>query len=393
MPTSPGPLRRFRDRARARRDGKRDGLLGIPTRDEVVHPPALLQIAQRADEAVAELSRSWAGDDARLRERVGTTTHELHASEEDVQTASAVLATAEQRRQTVDAERDAFVARPPSEGGVRISPRVYAIAIVAILIAEFPLNAIAFRLFGEAEVLTWVMTASLAVTLVLCAHGLGTFLRVQHPTLAERRWIIVLVALPVLAIVAIALIRARYLSLDASATGLDVLGPVVGSLVFLVINLLVYTGATMLSYLAHAPRITRPKEAVSATELARRDLGTAQQRLRDATGRVRLSQEHLTHADVASEEVLRVSRARANELVAYYRGLMSAYCAANLRARGTPEVPPVLRELPAITVPPALREPEVADGTPVDETPSGNGRVPEASVVTLPTGARLGGPS
>ena len=94
-------------------------------------------------------------------------------------------------------------------------------AIVAIVIAEFPLNAIAFRLFGEAEVLTWVMTASLAVTLVLCAHGLGTFLRLQHPTMAERRWICVLIALPVLAIVAIAVIRARYLSVAAELTGLE----------------------------------------------------------------------------------------------------------------------------------------------------------------------------
>lgn len=50
MKLSPGPLRRLRDRARARRDGKRDVLLGIPTRDEVVHPPALLQITQRAEE-------------------------------------------------------------------------------------------------------------------------------------------------------------------------------------------------------------------------------------------------------------------------------------------------------------------------------------------------------
>lgn len=65
MPVSPGPLRRLRDRARARRDGNRDGLLGIPTRDEAVHPPApLLQVAQRADEVLAELARSCIGSDA-----------------------------------------------------------------------------------------------------------------------------------------------------------------------------------------------------------------------------------------------------------------------------------------------------------------------------------------
>ena len=60
MRTPPGRFGRFRDRARARRDGKRDGQLGIPTTNEVAHPPALMAIAQRADEAVADLVRWWA---------------------------------------------------------------------------------------------------------------------------------------------------------------------------------------------------------------------------------------------------------------------------------------------------------------------------------------------
>ena len=61
MRTPPGRFGRLRDRARVRRDGKRDGQLGIPTTNEVAHPPALMAIAQRADEAVADLVRWWAG--------------------------------------------------------------------------------------------------------------------------------------------------------------------------------------------------------------------------------------------------------------------------------------------------------------------------------------------
>jgi hypothetical protein len=358
MKLSLASLRRLRDRARARRDGKRDGRLGIPTRDEVVHPPALLQIAQRADEAVAELARLWANDDARLGRGAGTMRRELRSAEEDVDAATADVTSAEQRRELVDARWDGFAAHAPSGPvGVRISSRVYAVAIVAILIAEFPLNAIAFRLFGEAEVLTWVMTASLAVTLVLCAHGLGAFLRVAHPSTVERRWIIVLEALPVLVIVAIALIRARYLSVEATVTGFNVLSPMVGSLAFLVINLLVYTGATMLSFLAHGPRTAGKKDAVGETQTAQRELGSARRRLTEAMRRARTHEEGLTHADVAFEEAARVYRARARELVAYYRGLMTVYCAANLRARGTPDVPPVLRDLPPIDVPAILIDP------------------------------------
>jgi hypothetical protein len=110
----------------------------------------------------------------------------------------------------------------------------------------------------------------------------------------------------------------------------------------------------MLSFLAHGPRTAGKKVAVDETQMAKRELGSAQQRLTDATRRARTKEGELTHADVAFEEAVRVHRARAREMVAYYRGLMTVYCAANLRARGTPEVPPVLRDLPAIDVPAVL---------------------------------------
>jgi hypothetical protein len=377
MTPSYGPLRRLRDRHRVRRDGRRDGLLGIPTRDEVAYPPALLQIRHRADEALAAHARGWTNDDARLRQHGAETHRGFDAARREVEERASAIAAIE-RRHTADVQRrDAFVAQAPVEGSaVRVGSRIYVVAILAILVAEFPLNAIAFRLFGEAEVLTWVMTASLAVTLVLCAHGLGTFLRVAHPTMAERRWVIVLVVLPVLAIVAIAVIRARYLSMEAALTGLDVLGPVVGSLAFLVINLLVYTGATMLSYLAHAPRAPGAREAVEAAEGSGEELTRAQQRLADATRRERTVEQELSRTGVAAEEALRIARNRARELVAYHRQLMAVYCAANLRARGNPELPAVLRELPPIEVPAPL----------ADEAPAvaaANGHVSGASVAAL----------
>ena len=111
MRTPPGRLGRLRDRARVRRDGKRDGQLGIPTTNEVTHPPALMAIAQRADEAVADLVRSWAGEDARLRERSGANTYGLRTSEEDIRAASVDVTDAQQRRRVLDAQHDADLTR------------------------------------------------------------------------------------------------------------------------------------------------------------------------------------------------------------------------------------------------------------------------------------------
>ena len=247
-----GPLRRWWDRSRARRDGKRDGLLGVPAKDEVAYPPALLAIKQRGQEALAALQRSWVSRDARLTETTDVSERRSEILAGSVEASRDELARASTRAEAVTS-RDEWAASSQEPTGPRIGRVAYAVLITLILVAEFPLNAIAFRLFGESEVLTWVMTAGLAATLILCAHGLGAFLRVPHPTMADRRWIIVLLVLPTLAIVGIAAIRERYLSVAAEAGGFDALGPVVGSVLFLVINLLIYAGATMLSYLAHAP--------------------------------------------------------------------------------------------------------------------------------------------
>ena len=370
-----GSIRRCWDLWRARRDGKRDGLRGVPTQSEVASPPALQQLRQRADEALASLWRSWESEDARLREAAETAERQLELAQTHARAAAETLDRVRARHEAAREHLTALDARVAPDAGIpRLSQRVYRVAIVAILLAEFPLNAVAFRLFGEAEVLTWVMTASLAVTLVLCAHGLGTFLRAPNQTMAERRWIAVLTALPFLTIVGVALIRARYLSEVAEATGLATLGPVLGSLVFLVINLLVYVGASMLSYLAHGPRAASRKLESEAVDTSSRELREAEERLAQAQAEVRRQAEAAARGPLAVERALRVGRARASERRSYHAQLMSAYCSANIRARGNPEIPSVLCELPEIAVPAALRE---RDGS-AEELASRNGHLERA---------------
>lgn len=368
----PRSVRRWWDLWRARRDGRRDGLRGVPTAAEVACPPALLGWKRRADESLAALWRTWADEDARLREAARSAEGALDDAQARVRDAEDALRRARERHDEAREALEPSLERPGTQeiGGPTLSPRVYRVAIGAILLAEFPLNAIAFRLFGEAEVLTWVMTASLAVTLVLCAHGLGIFLRTPSPTISERRWIVVLSALPFLTIVAIALIRARYLSAMAEVTGLAALGPVAGSLAFGVINLLVYAGATMLSYLAHGPRARSTKVETDALRVARDELTRAEQELRSAQAQLRARTDAATQAPLALERAIRVARARASERANYHAQLMAAYASANLHARSTPDIPAILRELPEVEVPLALREADLA------EVASSNGHLP-----------------
>ncbi len=317
--------------------------------------------------------------DARLTETTDVSERRSEILAGSVEASRDELARASTRAEAVTS-RDEWAASSQEPTGPRIGRVAYAVLITLILVAEFPLNAIAFRLFGESEVLTWVMTAGLAATLILCAHGLGAFLRVPHPTMADRRWIIVLLVLPTLAIVGIAVIRERYLSVAAEAGGFDALGPVVGSVLFLVINLLIYAGATMLSYLAHAPGSRADRSRASSYD---RELQEAKTRQAQVEARAEAGIGAAAAARRASEEARRVAAAHAEEIRSYYEQLMAIYCTANLRARRSPEVPVVLREHPAIEIPPALADVGMPSQAFEPEPVSGNGHVPERTLAAL----------
>src|SRR3954471_1907628 len=105
MTPAPGRIRRFRDHWRARRDGKRDGVIGIPTAHEPSPPPALVEIAQRAAEALAALCRGIASDEATRLDRLQSAERDRRNAEEDVGLASRRVAATEERH---DTQTDSF---------------------------------------------------------------------------------------------------------------------------------------------------------------------------------------------------------------------------------------------------------------------------------------------
>ena len=141
---------------------------------------------------------------------------------------------------------------PPTDAfwhGIR--PVLYWPLIALIVIGEIPLNAFAFRLFHEPDVLTYAMTVTVAVGLVLLAHGLGLFLSRPERNRVERILVGVFAALPVAAITVISLVRYGYLVDVGGDVGI---GPVLGTVAFGLINLLVFGAAAGLSFLRHDPR-------------------------------------------------------------------------------------------------------------------------------------------
>ena len=118
MHPSPGRFRRLRDHLQARRDGRRDGLRGIPAAHDSMTPPALVRIAQRATEELAQLSRVVITDEVRRRQALSSTERERRSADDDVERAAVAVAEAGRRSEAFVAQRDAIV---PGERGPRVS--------------------------------------------------------------------------------------------------------------------------------------------------------------------------------------------------------------------------------------------------------------------------------
>jgi len=67
------------------------------------------------------------------------------------------------------------------------SPKERNQIIALIVIGEIPLNAFAFRLFHESDLLTYAMTVTVAVGLVVGAHFLG--LLASRPERTTMRYV------------------------------------------------------------------------------------------------------------------------------------------------------------------------------------------------------------
>ena len=257
---------------RVRREGRRDGRQGIPSQNDPTSS-VWLRIKQSGDEGVQFIAAAWREVNRGLRGRWHQLEHKAHELRKQIAHRSKLVEKAEkhldQRENALEKKTSALEEGPVRD---RLGPTIYRSALALIFIGEFPLNAVAFRIFGEPDYLTYIMTTALAVAFIVGAHTLGVQLRAT-----KIEWpILVLASLgPLALVIAVAVVREHYLALEAATahdTGLNVLGPAWGTFVFAIVNLAIFFGATLLSYLHHdhdARELARLKKEV---RLAERDL-------------------------------------------------------------------------------------------------------------------------
>ena len=126
--------------------------------------------------------------------------------------------------------------------------------ILFLGIGEFPLNTVVFRLFGEAEYLTYVMASTLAIMIPLIGVFIGIHLRHSLPRLAGN--ILMGVLTPVVvggALYAVSLLRNVYIASSFSEGAPAAADQSAMAWALFALNSLVFFGAMAASYFAHDP--------------------------------------------------------------------------------------------------------------------------------------------
>jgi hypothetical protein len=237
-------VRNWWERWRVARAGPLDGRRGIPAPSDPHLPFALREDLARAQDALWRLAREWRRGTWSLGARAGGSRGPgglgPRASSGGTGASGPRASSGgtgsrgrwpdpvpDLRPHPAAAQRPLAGARAPeppptapeaASGGFGIRPEVYWSVILLVVAAELPLNAFVFRLFGEPDLLSMVMTLGLAVALVLTAHGVGILARRAHRGVG-RYLLVGLVAISVLTIAAVSLTRAPYLKVRREHAG------------------------------------------------------------------------------------------------------------------------------------------------------------------------------
>ena len=140
-----------------------------------------------------------------------------------------------------------------SEPSVELSRGKYYVLMCLFVMGEIPMNSLAFSVFGESQIFTWIMALGVAVAIPWIAHAVGILIkRGSVPWWKNGIGVATLLFLTVGGLMAIGYVRVMYLG-DLSAAG------AVGSFssskfigaAFVGLNLVILAAATLCSYFAH----------------------------------------------------------------------------------------------------------------------------------------------
>jgi hypothetical protein len=200
-----------------------------------------------------------------------------------------------------------------SEPSVELSRGKYYALMFLFVLGEVPMNSLAFAVFGESQIFTWIMALGIAVAIPWIAHAVGILLkRGSDPWWKSGIGVGALLFLTIAGLVAIGYVRVQYLGdlSESGAVGSFGSSKFIGA-AFVGLNLVILAAATLCSYFAHDtdPKLEHLHRRTNAINKSMREIESK-------------------HNKILSEQQQKISQIhqQAQELVYYYRKI-------NLRER------------------------------------------------------------
>jgi len=206
-----------------------------------------------------------------------------------------------------------------SEPSVELSRTKYYVLMLLFVLGEIPMNSLAFAVFGENQIFTWVMAVGVAAAIPWIAHSMGIlFKRWTVPWWKNGIAVGSLLFLTIVGLIAIGYVRVQYLGDLSKAGAVSSFGnsTLIGA-AFVGLNLVILAAATLCSYFAH--------DADSMLEHLHRRTNQLDKATRTAEAKYRkiLAEQ---------QEKLHRIQQRTQEIIHYYRKI-------NLRRRPDHEKP------------------------------------------------------
>ena len=251
-----------------REHAKADATSGIPTNDSSAPSPFERQLLHSAGMLVSSIAstykRALEQVDAKIKaERIlieAKRSNALESAEStyhlEQQAAENAFGLKDSHKQLelAEARYNEIYSRYNRTPVVYIPHWIYVILAVAIFLGEVPLNAMVFQIFGENQVMCWVMALIIGLCIPVSAHFVGIKLRehgdgISWTNIAKG---FVLIAIITAALYGLSIMRQTFLEANREALGLTP-ALISSSFMFFWLNLAVFGAAIVIAYLAHDP--------------------------------------------------------------------------------------------------------------------------------------------
>ncbi len=230
----------FTDESRIETEGQRDGEQNIPEMGSFSPAPFEQALVSHGEQKVQRIFEK-----ASFRISGLQSAYEgLHKRMEDIEGRFKKIAAMFQARKD-ELGRDVSMPFPT---------KFHWALIVFLGVGEFPLNTVVFRLFGEAEYLTYIMASTLAITIPLLGLFIGLHLRQSLPKTPGNVIIGLLTPMTVgAALYSVSLLRTTYISSQVAPAGISPVDPTQMQYVLFSLNIMVFFAAMVSSFFSHDP--------------------------------------------------------------------------------------------------------------------------------------------